>query len=350
MASSSNLKIKLTKKQSPFKRFNQPPPKPTPKPTPKSTPKPTPKSTTTTTPKSTPKPTTTTTTTPSLNISTLTPEPTPTLTPTLTPTPEQTPTPSEQTPDVQTNLATVFNQVSPQIQNVAEMFTENLNTGETAKKSLFNKIPNIRGKISSRGSILNKLFLLFLGIIIIAVSSSGYYVKKHCTDPSIKINSTIIEFFMGFGAGLIFYIFFDILKIVSDPIIVIFGLFLSVIGSIYINVYNKMGPECTENTIGPELSIGILGCGIGIITFALLYTVLNFLKNPIIKMQIISLITTIFLIIIPSIIINMTNKCSQYDDNVDQKTLSSLKTGQIITLVIGLLIFVGICISFATGI
>jgi hypothetical protein len=296
----------------------------------------------------------------SLNIPTLTPDQTPNQPPTeptpnqppTEPTPNQpptelTPTPSEETeptPDVQTNLARVFNKVS---QNVLR---ENLNPVETAKKSLFNKIPNIRGEIDSRGSILNKLFLLFLGIIIIAVSSSGYYVKKHCTDPSIKINSTIVEFFMGFGTGLIFYIVFDILKIVSDPIIVIFGLFLSVIGSIYINVYNKMGPECTENTIGPELSIGILGCGIGIITFALLYTVLNFLKNPIIKMQIISLITTIFLIIIPSIIINMTNKCSQYDDNVDQKTLSSLKTGQIITLVIGLLIFVGICISFATGI
>ena len=201
-------------------------------------------------------------------------------------------------------------------------------------------------KVSGTVSILNKIVILFMAIIIIAVSSSGYYIKKHCTDKNININSSMIEFFMGFGTGLIFYIVFDMLKIVSIPIIVILGLFLSVIGSIYVNIYSKMDTKCTEDSMITELSIGILGCGIGIIMFALLYTVLNFVENPITKTRVVALITSIFLIIIPSIIINMTNKCSNYDDSVNENTVKSVKISQIVSLVLSILVFVGICISF----
>ena len=201
-------------------------------------------------------------------------------------------------------------------------------------------------KVSGTVSILNKIVILFMAIIIIAVSSSGYYIKKHCTDKNININSSMIEFFMGFGTGLIFYIVFDILKIVSIPIIVILGLFLSVIGSIYVNIYSKMDSKCTEDSMITELSIGILGCGIGIIMFALLYSVLNFVKNPITKSRVVALITSIFLIIIPSIIINMTNKCSNYDDSVNENTVKSIKIAQIVSLVLSILVFIGICISF----
>lgn len=196
------------------------------------------------------------------------------------------------------------------------------------------------------GSFFNKTFILVLSVIIIAISSSGYYIKKHCTDKNININSSMVEFFMGFGTGLLFYVVFDILKIVSVPIIVIFGLFLSIIGSMYVNIYNKMDTKCTENSMAPELSIGILGCGIGIISFALLYNALNFVKEPLTRIRILALIITIFLIIIPSIIINMTNKCSQYDQSVNTNNINVLKTSQIVTLVLSLLGFVGICISF----
>lgn len=224
-------------------------------------------------------------------------------------------------------------------------FTEKFNTGTNT--SLMNKITNMKDNVlGGKVFILNKLFILLLSIIIIAVSSSGYYVKKHCTDKNIAINSSMVEFFMGFGTGILFYAFFDMIKIVSIPIIVIFGLFLCVIGGMYINIYNKMNTECTENSMAPELSIGILGCGIGIITFALLYNGLNFVKNPLTRIRVVALITCVFLIIIPSIIINMTNKCSQYEDSVDQKTISSHKTGQIVSLVLSLLALVGICVSF----
>ena len=201
-------------------------------------------------------------------------------------------------------------------------------------------------KISGNVSIFNKVFVLFMAIIIIAVSSSGYYIKKHCTDKNININSSMIEFFMGFGTGLIFYIFFDMLKILSIPIIIILGLFLSVIGSIYVNIYTKMDTKCTENSMITELSIGILGCGIGIITFALLYTALNFVKNPLTRIRFVALITSVFLIIIPSIIINMTNKCTDYDESVNKDTVKSVKISQIVSLVLSILLFVGICISF----
>jgi len=229
--------------------------------------------------------------------------------------------------------------------SVSKILSEKFDTGTNT--SLMNKINNMKGTVTGgKVSILNKLFIVLLGIIIIAVSSSGYYVKKHCGDKNITINSSMVEFFMGFGTGLLFYVIFDTLKIVSVPIIIILGLFLSVIGGMYINIYNRMNTECTENSMAPELSIGILGCGIGIITFALLYTILNFLKNPVTRIRIVALITCTFLIIIPSIIINMINKCSAYDDSVDQKTISSHKTAQIVSLVLSLLAFVGICVSF----
>ena len=235
------------------------------------------------------------------------------------------------------------------IKNFTKNFTEKFNTGTGtgANTSLMNKITNMKDNVlGSKVSILNKLFILLLSILIIVLSSSGYYVKKHCTDKNIAINSIMVEFFMGFGTGLLFYAIFDMIKIVSVPIIVIFGLFLCVIGGMYINIYNKMNTECTENSMAPEISIGILGCGVGIISFALLYNGLNFVKNPLTRIRVVALITCVFLIIIPSIIINMTNKCSQYEDSVDQKTISSHKTGQIVSLVLSLLTLVGICVSF----
>ena len=195
-------------------------------------------------------------------------------------------------------------------------------------------------------SIINKMFILVLGLIIIAVSSAGYYTKKHCTDKNIGINSRMIEFFMGFGVGLIFYIICDLLKIVSVPIIIILGLFLSVIGSVFINVYGKMKSECIDNSMGPELSTGLLGCGIGIITFALIYNGLNFIKDPFTKIRIIALITSIFLIVIPSIIINMINKCDNYDPDTKMEKIKSRKSIQIFSLVLSILVFIGICVSF----
>lgn len=215
-------------------------------------------------------------------------------------------------------------------------------------KNLSPKLSNNKLSIITGGGVsnVNKLFILLLGVIIIVVSSSGYYTKKHCLDKKIAINSRIVEFFMGFGVGLIFYILCDLLKIVSVPIIIILGLFLTVIGSVFINVYGKMKPECTEDTIGPELSMGLLGCGIGIITFALLYNGLNFIKNPLTKIRIIALITSIFIIIIPSVIINMINKCDKYDSDTEMEKIKSRKTFQIISLVLSILVFIGISVSF----
>ena len=108
-----------------------------------------------------------------------------------------------------------------------------------------------------------------------------------------------------------------------------------------------MTKECNKNTIGSELSFGILGCGIGIISFAILYNGMFFIKNPITKIRIIALIISIFLITIPSVIINMINKCGDnYNAEVNKNTITSIKTGQIISLVISILVFIGICVSF----
>ena len=326
--------------------------------------------------------------------------PTPTSTPTSTPTIAMTPTPTTPTPtidmtptptpnsdagtdagtDVSTDVGTdVSTDVSTEAgtdagTDAGESVIDKLSggqfgtsiinkltgitTGEEEGGSVFNKLRGItRGKGSGsvfnkisgvgKGTIIDKIFIMTLAIIIIAVSASGYYTKQHCLEKGISINSSMIEFFVGFGTGLIFYIIFDLLKIISVPIIIILGLFLSIIGGIYANIYTTMNPDCVKNTIGPELSFGILGCGVGILTFAILYNGLGFIKNPVTKIRIVGLIVTIFLITIPSIIINMINKCGDnYDSDVDKDKIKSVKTAQIVSLVISILVFIGICVSF----
>lgn len=219
--------------------------------------------------------------------------------------------------------------------NVGSNITETLG-------SPLGKIPSVGG-----GTIIDKIVIVVLAILIIIVSSSGYYVKKYCKEESIGINSSMIEFFMGFGTGLLFYMIFNVLKIVSVPIIIIFGLFLSVIGSIYVNIYSKMSTECKKDTIGPELSFGMLGCGIGILTFVILYNSLGFIKIQSLKWRIIGIIFTIFLIVIPSIIINMINKCGDnYEKDADKSKIGSIKTAQIVSLVLSILIIIAIGVSF----
>ena len=310
-----------------------------------------------------------------------TPTPTPTIAMTLTP---PTPTPnSEAGTDTGTEAGTdVGTEVSTEVSSDAgteagESVIDKLSSiaggqfgtsiinklsgitsGEEESGSVFNKLSSITSgkgsgsvfnKISGvgKGTIIDKIFIMVLAVIIIAVSASGYYTKQHCLEKGISINSNMIEFFVGFGTGLIFYIIFDLLKIISVPIIIILGLFLSIIGGIYANIYTTMNADCVKNTIGPELSFGILGCGIGILTFAILYNGLGFIKNPVTKIRIVGLIVTIFLITIPSIIINMINKCGDnYDSDVDKDKIKSVKTAQIVSLVISILVFIGICVSF----
>ena len=215
----------------------------------------------------------------------------------------------------------------------------------SAKDSVLGKLSI--GGIEGKGTILVKLVILVLAILIIVISSSGYYIKKYCKEESISINSSMIQFFMGFGTGLIFYLIFDALKIVRVPIIIMLGLFLSVLGGIYVNMYSKMSAECKKDTIGQELSFGMLGCGIGILTFVLMYSGLRFIPSKTLKWRIMALIFTIFLIIIPSIIINMINKCGDnYEKNVDNNKIKSIKTGQIVSLVLSIIVIIGICVSF----
>jgi hypothetical protein len=193
-------------------------------------------------------------------------------------------------------------------------------------------------------------FIFFLSILIIVVSSSGYYTKKHCLEnKKIYINSRMVEFFMGFGTGLMIY---TLCVLVSgntaiSAILIIVGLFLSIIGSVFISSYDKMKPDCIEDTTGPELSMGLLGSGIGIITFSILYGLLTrSTKSSDLKYRILALVISIILIIIPSVNINMINKCDKYETDTDMHRIGTEKTVQGIALGIGVLLFLGICISF----
>ena len=121
-------------------------------------------------------------------------------------------------------------ELSKMIPSVDSNITEKLG----AKVSPLPKIPSIG---IGGGTIIDKILIIVLAILIIIISSSGYYVKKYSKEESIGINSSMIQFFMGFGTGLIFYIVFNLLKILSTPNIIILGLFLSVIGEAYMLIF-----------------------------------------------------------------------------------------------------------------
>jgi hypothetical protein len=129
-------------------------------------------------------------------------------------------------------------------------------------------------------------------------------------------------------------------------VILLISLFLSVYGGILVYSVNHLSVGCESNLLR-ELSMGLLGCGIGMLYYALLNIMMSVVKNPLTKGRFVALFSAIFLIIIPSVVFNMRQKCkneSTWVDSIKDKNISGIN---IAGFVIGSLITLGILISFA---
>ena len=213
------------------------------------------------------------------------------------------------------------------------------------KSGIMSNMSNMSGKLKS-GSIINKIMIIAIAVFIIVMAVGGIVIKKNCSVESANINKKIIEFFTGFGSGMLIYAILDILNIASIPVIMLLSLFLSIYGSILVYSVNHLGANCEKTDLIRELSMGLLGAGIGMLYVALLNVMMTLIKNPLTKGRLIALMSSIFLIIIPSVILNFRQKCKDQSMWVDATKDKNITTGSAVGLTIGSLITIGILISF----
>ena len=231
--------------------------------------------------------------------------------------------------------------ISDSITNLGNNASANINTSVSNMKS---SVSNMGAKFKS-GSMINKVIIVIIAVFIILMAAGGVVIKKNCSLESADINKKIIEFFMGFGSGMLIYAILDIFNIASLPVILLLSLFLSVYGSILVYSVDHLGDGCKSNLLR-ELSMGLLGCGIGMLYYALLNIMMSVVKNPLTKGRLIALFLAIFLIIIPSVVFNMRQKCKNESTWVDSTKDKQISGANIAGFVIGSLITLGILISF----
>lgn len=231
--------------------------------------------------------------------------------------------------------------ISDSVTNLANNASANINTSVSNMKS---SVSNMGAKFKS-GSMINKVIIVIIAVFIILMATGGVVIKKNCSLESADINKKIIEFFMGFGSGMLIYAILDVFNIASLPVILLLSLFLSVYGSILVYSVDNLGDGCKSNLLR-ELSMGLLGCGIGMLYYALLNIMMSVVKNPLTKGRLIALFSAIFLIIIPSVIFNMRQKCKNESTWVDSTKDKNISGANIAAFVIGSLITLGILISF----
>ena len=231
--------------------------------------------------------------------------------------------------------------ISDSITNLGNNASANINTSVSNMKS---SVSNMGAKFKS-GSMINKVIIVIIAVFIILMAAGGVVIKKNCSLESADINKKIIEFFMGFGSGMLIYAILDVFNIASLPVILLLSLFLCVYGSILVYSVNHLGDGCKSNLLR-ELSMGLLGCGIGMLYYALLNIMMSVVKNPLTKGRFVALFSAIFLIIIPSVIFNMRQKCKNESIWVDSTKDKKISGANIAGFVIGSLITLGILISF----
>jgi hypothetical protein len=231
--------------------------------------------------------------------------------------------------------------INDSITNLANNVNTSVNTSVSNMKS---SVSNMATKFKS-GSMINKIIIVIIAVFIILMAIGGVVIKKNCSLESADINKKIIEFFMGFGSGMLIYAILDVFNIASLPVILLLSLFLSVYGGILVYSVNHLGDGCQNNLLR-ELSMGLLGCGIGMLYYALLNIMMSVVKNPLTKGRFVALFSAIFLIIIPSVIFNMRQKCKNESTWVDSTKDKNISGANIAGFVIGSLITLGILISF----
>jgi hypothetical protein len=235
------------------------------------------------------------------------------------------------------DVAAKINSAMLSANNSVKNMSASLNTNIANMKGSFNKF--------KAGSMINKIIIVVIAIFIILMAAGGVSIKKNCSLDSANINKKIIEFFMGFGSGMLIYGILDVFNIVSLPVILIISLFLSVYGAILVYSINHLDAKC-ESSLLRELSMGLMGAGIGMLYYALLNMMLSMLKNPLTKGRLIALLTSIFLIVIPSVVFNMRQKCRGESSWVDPQKDKQISSLNIAGFVVGGVVTLGILISF----
>ena len=229
--------------------------------------------------------------------------------------------------------------------SINDSITNLANNVNTSVSNMKSNVSNMATKFKS-GSMINKIIIVIIAVFIILMATGGVVIKKNCSLESADINKKIIEFFMGFGSGMLIYAILDVFNIASLPVILLLSLFLCVYGGILVYSVNHLGVNCEKTDLIRELSMGLLGCGIGMLYYASLNVMMNLIKGPITKGRVIALMSSIFLIIIPSVILNFRQKCKKESTWVDATKDKNITTGSAVGLTIGSLITIGILISF----
>ena len=231
------------------------------------------------------------------------------------------------------------------VSTINDSITNLANNVNTSVSNMKSNVSNMATKFKS-GSMINKIIIVIIAVFIILMATGGVVIKKNCSLESADINKKIIEFFMGFGSGMLIYAILDVFNIASLPVILLLSLFLCVYGGILVYSVNHLGVNCEKTDLIRELSMGLLGCGIGMLYYALLNIMMSTVKNPLTKGRFVALFSAIFLIIIPSVIFNMRQKCKNESTWVDSTKDKNISGINIAGFVIGSLITLGILISF----
>lgn len=220
-------------------------------------------------------------------------------------------------------------------------------------KQIQNSANNLIKKIDTfGGNIKSEFVLISIACIIMIISSFGYSIKSKCESNDINPNVVLtVRGFMGIGTGIILYSFLWMLKLANGPIIIMLALLLITIGSINMYSYNKLSDECKATAeLSADLSVGLIGTGIGMIIHLLAYNGINHifslnttLNSGLNKFRYLTMVICVISIIVSSLVINMANSCSKIKEG---ESISAQKNGAVGGLVIFILVFIGILISF----
>jgi hypothetical protein len=148
--------------------------------------------------------------------------------------------------------------------------------------------------------------------------------RKFWTNESIvRRNEKILSVLTGLGYGILLFLFISFsikkdCKTSSQLMFLIFGLFLTVLSSMMINLNkNNSSLEANEQS---NLIYGLLGTGIGILIFLILdKTLLR--ESARVNFTVMSIIISIIVMTLSSLIISNNNNCDT-TKNVDYPTSS----------------------------
>ena len=167
----------------------------------------------------------------------------------------------------------------------------------------------------------SEIILIIISILIITVSSIGYYViQTNYKEDAIKKEELAIKGIIGFGIGLIIYIL--LCKLFNPINMLILSIIFISIGSIYINDYNNLSEDCKKTIkISDTISTVLIGLGVGIF----FHFCLHFFMNKEDHNKKFFPIFTAMLLLIPigisSFVINIADKGTEGNDITNQKNI-----------------------------